>query len=167
MEFEKRTLQRRLDGLAAVLDGNEAEVKKYVEGFLKHEGGDATTATSQAGRSALGQAPPTGSFRDLIPISSLDVASQDYQDVDSMDAIKKVTKHITDMRKPLQDLQNSVSGAIKDLLNARSLMEQKGRASRRGPAKAKQAEALPFLWLSPAWFLGNLLFTFSSPPRSL
>eukprot|EP00971_Amphidinium_carterae_P327885 6459477-Amphidinium_carterae.1 len=91
---EVTTLKRRLDGLDLVVNGNEKKLKAYIASFessLQSSSADAAPAAgaqSEAGRSMVGYAAPTATFRDLQTLASIstEFTLSEVQDADGIKA---------------------------------------------------------------------------------
>ena len=148
---ESHTLEHRSGGLEAVVNGTEADVKKFVESVSQEDGSAPVSGAGKggsgscAGRSALGLAAPTATVNELQCIASFDVISASLTESESHDCIKRIQKEVIEARKPIKDLQTAVANSTKDLMNARNLHQKgksKGVAGKKGvKGKGKAGKA--------------------------
>ena len=152
---EIASLENRLSGLKIVMSGKSDELKAYIAKFsssgsassnvapspTKSAGGrdPASSPTKSAGgRSAIGNAAPTPTYKDLHLFAEMEVASQDFRDASQVEDMTAVVKRVNDIKKPIKDLEAACREATKEFSNAREfVMKPKGKAKAKGKGKGK------------------------------
>jgi hypothetical protein len=145
---EVASLENRLDGLKKIISGKGEDMKTYIAKFVTGEDGSskdgmqASPHKSAGGRSAIGNAAPTPTYKDLRLFVEMDALHEEYRDAQKTEDITGVTKKITDMKKPIKDLENACRDATKELTQARQfVLKPKGKGKAKGKGTSGRGKA--------------------------
>ena len=139
---EIAALENRLDGLKIVISGTAEDLKAYIGKFSNNGAASSNAASpskSAGGRSAIGNAAPTPTYKNLMIFDEIDLLQQEFRDASKTEDITAVNKKIADMRKPIKDLDSACRDATKELNKSRLfVMKPKGRGKgKKGKGRGK------------------------------
>ena len=138
---EIQILQRRVEWLQAVLDGDAALTKQFEDHSKSTKSGDADEAgTTSRDMSAVQRAGPC---KDFESIKSLEHVRQttDFQKCTCKDEITKVQTEGNEMKKHINTLLTAVKAAKNDLVGARKRKDLNKKKEEEKADKAAKAAA--------------------------